>query len=770
MKDENEFRIIHTTGRNNCGGRCVIHAHVRGGKIEKLTTDTPQACGGGVPLCACVRGMNYHRTFLGEDRLKWPMKRVGERGEGKFERISWEEAVDTIVKEWIRIRDTYGPGSRYVNYATGVSALLRGNQMAKRLLSLDGGFLDSYNSYSTACITQATKLMYGTTETGNSLSDWLNANLIILWGHNPAETKFDCGTMYYLHQAKQKGIPIIVIDPRKNDTVLQLGAEWIPLRPATDSALADAMAYVIVERGLQDQDFLDRCCIGFDREHMPEDIDPSESYLSYLMGEKDGIRKTPQWGEAITGVKAEDIERLAVRYASARPAALIQGYGAQRHAYGEQSARGAMLLACLTGNVGISGGWASGTADCTVHKNPSIRVPKNAYGRSIPVFLWTEAILRGHEMTELDGVTGDAKTDGADKSCSFHLDSDIKMILNLAGNTLINQHGDINRTAEILRDTSKCEFIVCSDLFMTASARFADILLPGVSMFECENITMPWKYGDFLGFTNQVIEPLYEGRFEYDWLVEVARGLGLEPEFSLGRTAGDWLKAAYDALRETEQELPEYEQFKEAGIYRYQNQPIRIAFEKERQDPEHFPFPTPSGKIEIFSEKVYRTEYKEFFPAIPRYVQPPEGADDPLTRRYPLQMIGWHTKRRCHSIHDNNQAMHRIDPQCIWMHPEDAAARGIHDGEEVCVYNDRGRVQLPAHITDRILRGVVGMTQGAWYRPDADGTDHGGSINVLTSQHPTPYARGNAQHTNLVEIKKLPGIPESNAASGHSSF
>jgi anaerobic dimethyl sulfoxide reductase subunit A len=530
------------------------------------------------------------------------------------------------------------------------------------------------------------------------------------------------------------------------------------------------MAYVIVERGLQDQDFLDRCCIGFDREHMPEDIDPSESYLSYLMGEKDGIRKTPQWGEAITGVKAEDIERLAVRYASARPAALIQGYGAQRHAYGEQSARGAMLLACLTGNVGISGGWASGTADCTVHKNPSIRVPKNAYGRSIPVFLWTEAILRGHEMTELDGVTGDAKTDGADKSCSFHLDSDIKMILNLAGNTLINQHGDINRTAEILRDTSKCEFIVCSDLFMTASARFADILLPGVSMFECENITMPWKYGDFLGFTNQVIEPLYEGRFEYDWLVEVARGLGLEPEFSLGRTAGDWLKAAYDALRETEQELPEYEQFKEAGIYRYQNQPIRIAFEKERQDPEHFPFPTPSGKIEIFSEKVYRTEYKEFFPAIPRYVQPPEGADDPLTRRYPLQMIGWHTKRRCHSIHDNNQAMHRIDPQCIWMHPEDAAARGIHDGEEVCVYNDRGRVQLPAHITDRILRGVVGMTQGAWYRPDADGTDHGGSINVLTSQHPTPYARGNAQHTNLVEIKKLPGIPESNAASGHSSF
>jgi anaerobic dimethyl sulfoxide reductase subunit A len=329
------------------------------------------------------------------------------------------------------------------------------------------------------------------------------------------------------------------------------------------------------------------------------------------------------------------------------------------------------------------------------------------------------------------------------------------MILNLAGNTLINQHGDINRTAEILRDTSRCEFIVCSDLFMTASAKFADILLPGVSMFECENITMPWKYGDFVGFTNKAIEPLYEGRFEYDWLVEVARGLGLEQEFSLGRTAGDWLKASYEELRKTETELPDYETFKEAGIYRYQNNKVRIAFEKECQDPEKYPFPTPSGKIEIFSEKVYRTEYKEFFPAIPRYVKPPEGADDPLREKYPLQMIGWHTKRRCHSIHDNNQAMHRLDPQCIWIHPDDAAARGIQDGDEVLVRNDRGSVQIPARITDRIMRGVTAMTQGAWYQPDENGTDHGGSINVLTSLHPTPYARGNAQHTNLVEISRI---------------
>ena len=492
--------VIRTTGRNNCGGRCVICVHMKDGKIDHLSTEHPcDAPEEEIPLTACVRGLNYHKTFLGEDRLRYPMKRVGKRGEGKFTRISWEEAVDTIASEWIRIRDTYGVGSRYVNYATGISALNRGNNMAKRLLNLDGGFLDYYNSYSTACIRQATDIMYGTNQTGHDPEDWLNSNLIILWGHNPEETKFDSVTMNVLLRAKKKGISIIVIDPRRNDTAVRLDAEWIPVRPATDSALMDAMAWVIVEEGLQDQEFLDRCCIGFDKAHMPEGVDPSECYLSYLYGEKDGVSKTPEWAEGITGVPADTIRSLARRYAKAKPAALIQGYGPQRNANGEQSTRGGILLACMTGNVGISGGWASGVADWKNHKLPSWPKLVNHYNRQIPVYLWTDAVLHGRTMNQLDGVQW---INGSEEPVT--LESDIKMILNLAGNCLINQHGDINRTAEILRDESKCEFIVVSDLFMTASAKFADILLPGISMFECENITMPWLYTDFLGFNNKV--------------------------------------------------------------------------------------------------------------------------------------------------------------------------------------------------------------------------------------------------------------------------
>lgn len=142
-----EEKVIQTTGLNNCGGRCLIRAHVCDGKIVKLTTETAAEAGENVPLCACAKGLNYHKTFLGDDRLLYPMKRAGERGEGRFQQISWEEAVDTIAREWARIRDTYGPASRYVTYATGMSGVLSAPVMAKRLLALDGGYLERYNSY-----------------------------------------------------------------------------------------------------------------------------------------------------------------------------------------------------------------------------------------------------------------------------------------------------------------------------------------------------------------------------------------------------------------------------------------------------------------------------------------------------------------------------------------------------------------------------------------------------------------------------------------------
>ncbi len=738
-------KIIKTVGCNNCGGRCVINAHVRDGKIIKITTERQSTVPDGtVPLTACARGMNYHKTFLGSDRLRYPMKRIGKRGEGRFERISWDEAIDIIASEWIRIRDTYGPGSRYVNYGWGQEALLRGNSLAERLLSLDGGYLGGYNSYSCACTTQATTLMYGTNLSGNSPETILDSKFVILWGHNPSETRFDCVTMYYLKKLKDKNVPIVVIDPRESDTIRALGAKWIPIRPATDPALMDAIEYVIYKNGLYDKTFLDKYCIGFDEEHMPSGIPYGESVASYLCGIKDGQEKTPAWAQKITGVPKETIEELAVSYATTKPSALIEGYGAQRNAYGEQISRGGILLACMTGSIGISGGSAAGQGSVNIHEKPTLLKVPNPYQGSIPVYRWTDAVEYGHEMTDLQGVKGMKR-----------LDSDIKMIINLAGNCLINQHGDINRTAKILKDKSKCEFILCSDLFMTSSAKFADILLPGTSFFESNNIITPWKYNTFLAFANKAIEPLYESRFEYDWLTELAQRLKLKSEFTCGKTSDDWLEYCYNELKKKESELPEFETFKKDGIYRYKAGKPVLAFSDFINDPLKNPLLTPSGKIELFSKKIYETKYEDFMPAIPRYVTPPEGFDDPLSKKYPIQLVGWHTKRRCHSIHGNNKEMDKIDPQCVWMNPKDAKERNIFDKDRVIVFNDRGQLSLPVHITNRIIKGVAAISLGAWYSPNSEGVDIGGCINVLTSLRPTPYARGNAQHTNLVEIRKI---------------
>lgn len=694
--------IIPTMGRNNCGGRCRILVHEKDGKIISIKGDPAYP-----DKMPCIRGLNYHKTYLGDDRLTTPLKRVGKRGEGKFEPITWEEAIDIITKEWIRIRDTYGVESRYVNYAWGISAVLSGLNLAKRLLALDGGYLEYYNSYSTACTNYTTPYLYGTMYSGSTFDTLMDSRLIILWAHNPQETRFD-NLMYWLRKAKKKGTEIIVVDPRKNATVNALGAEWIGIRPTTDCALMDAMAYVIWKEDLYDHFFVEERCLGFDR------------YFAYLDGKEDGVEKSPEWAAAITGVSVEKIVELARKYALAKPAALMQGYGGQRHMNGEQFTRGGVALACLTGNVGISGGWASGAAQCKTVDFPALKDLENPVKKSIPSFTWTDAIMN----------------------------QKIKMILNLAGNILINQHSDINKTKKILEDETLCEFIVCSDLFMTPSAMYADILLPGTSMFEGDNIVKPWNRGDFIGASNQIIEPVGECRFEFDWLYDVAEKLGLSEEFSNGhKDYKEWLRTIYNNYKTDA--MPDYDSFKKEGIYVYPDCPTVIAFQEERRGEKLFA--TPSGKVEIYSPRL-EAMGDERIPAVPGYVEVEEGPGK--SEKYPLQLIGWHTLGRCHTVHFNNEELQAKYPQQLWMNPLDAVTRGLENEDIVEVWNDRGKIIVPVFITEEIIPGVTAIAQGAWHKTDADGNDVNASINVLTTQEPTPLAKGNPQHTNLVNVKK----------------
>ncbi|MDO4466981.1 MAG: molybdopterin-dependent oxidoreductase [Bacillota bacterium] len=734
-----EYHVVCSAGINNCGGKCRIDIGVQEGCILNVDTDRNNP----IPLRSCVRGRGYKYTFMNSRRLRYPMKRIGKRGEGKFKRITYEEAAKKIaqkMEETIQI----APESRYVIYSTGISAYMRPDDMIKRLLNIQGGYLEAYNSYSSACASYTTPYVYGDACSGNSEEDILNTNYLILWGHNPSESIFGSHRNYYLSKLKQKGVKIVVIDPRESDSAIAYADQWIGIKPSSDAALADAMAYVIYENNLQDQHFIDTYCLGFDKNHMPKGYESYENVHDYLYGLVDGIVKTPEWASKLTGIPAKTIETLAVEYASAKPACILPGLGFQRTLTGEQSERGLMMLACLTGNVGIAGGGAAGAGWTNEHFLPEFPIGKRKFEGIIPTFLWSKAIEKG--------TTFDFKNEGL-KGVD-RLRSNIKLIFNLAGNTLVNQHSNINETIKILEDESKAELIVGSDLFWTASTKYVDLLLPGTSVFEGNNIALPWTYGHYLLHNTQAIQPLFGCRFEYEWISLVAKELGLEEAFNEGRNFEEWLRYGYEQTRKHEPDLPDYAQFKKEGGYFYTNAKPFIAY--QRQIENGLPFSTPSGKIEIFSPSLVALENPNEIPAIPKYVASLEGVEDPLKERYPLQLIGYHTKRRCHSIHDQNEFLEKVDPPALWVHPEDAAKRGIEQGDTILVYNDRGQVRIPAKVTKRIVPGVVAMSQGGWYTPDKNGVDIRGSINVLTMTHKTsPLAKGNPQHTNLVEVKKV---------------
>ena len=735
-----EQHIVSVASSCDCGSKCKMLATVQEGCLLQIQ---PDVNGTEMRFVGCPRGRAYGHTYLTSKRLRYPMERIGQRGDGKFRRITWEEAAQKVATATTEAGQKYGPGSRFVINAAGVSAAIRGDRFMKNLLACDGGYLNYYNYYSAACAVYITPYLYGTVLAGNHESCYVDSKLIILWGFNPATCHYGLDTKDYFAQAKEKGAKIIAIDPRESDSVMTLADEWIPIKPSSDTALIDALAYVIWDEGLQDQEFMDKFCQGFDEDHMPEGVPAGESYHSYLFGKKDGIHKTPEWAEPITGIPAKTIRKLAREYASTKPAALLPGYAPQRTLVGEQVCRGFVALACMTGNVGVLGGSTGVPYLKQGHDAPGMALYPNPYLGEIPVFQWTRAI---DEPETLDPVYRGLK--GVNK-----LDSGIKVLYSLASGIVINQHSNINDTKRILQAPNKLDCLVLSDLFMTPSAEFADILLPAVSFFEVDNIPGTWADDDYLLYNHAITKPLFGGRFEYDWIREVAELMGHKEQFDSGHDSKEsWLRQIYENCRASEHELPDFDTFKERSYYIFKERKPVVNF----QDNIHngVPFNTPSGKIEIFSKTLYDLGRPDDIPGTPRHIYCVEGPEDKLMEKYSLQLIAYHTKRRCHSQGDGTAILQELDPTALWINPEDAAARQIKDGDMVEVFNDRGVMRVPAKVTKRIVAGVIAVSEGGWYKAGKDGADLGGSINVLTmSDKATPLANGNPQHTNLADVR-----------------
>jgi DmsA/YnfE family anaerobic dimethyl sulfoxide reductase A subunit len=733
---------------HNCGGRCLLVAHVRDGRIVRLDTDDrPGDTPADPQLRACTRGRAYLKRQYHPDRLTHPLKRVGPRGAGQWARIPWDEALDLVAGEMRRVRDAYGSGALFVPYGTGSYSQLNGSQVARRLMNLSGGCLGIWNSYSWAAINVATPTVYGTLETGNQRQDWLNAKYVLMWGWNPAEMRDGTNSDWFIKLARERGARTVCIDPRMSLSAVSLADEWIPIRPGTDTAMMTAMAYVMITEGLHDAEFVRTHCVGFDTSQMPPGCEGEESYRDYVLGSRDGVPKTPEWAERITAVPQETITRIAREYATTKPAVLYQGYGMQRRAYGEQVVRAGCVLAAVTGNVGTPGGWASGLANqpdggCAWYVFP---VGENPVKASIPVFLWSEAVLHGKGMGPEHGVIGAPR-----------LESDIKLIYAVATNCLVNQHANINRSVEILRDESKVEFLVVQDQFLTSTAQFADLVLPACTQFETWGVEDGWKYGEEVLLMPKLVEPPGEARSDYRICADIAGRLGLGEAFTEGRDERGWVDWCLDQYRTRFPDLPTLDDFEtsNAGVYSRPVARPAVAFEDFRRDPERHPLSTPSGRIEIFSKALRDLGRPDEIPAVPKYVQEWESPFGREAERYPLQAIGHHTLHRVHSTHDNNEWLAEAFPQRAFLNPLDAAARDIADGDEVRVWNDRGALRVRCRVTPRILPGVVDVPEGAWWAPDAEGVDRGGNINVLTSERWTPLAFGTAQHTAMVQVER----------------
>lgn len=415
------------------------------------------------------------------------------------------------------------------------------------------------------------------------------------------------------------------------------------------------------------------------------------------------------------------------------------------------------MVPILLGQVGLPGTNSGEHEGNTPFPAVYLPIGKNPIKATIPVYMWTDAILRGHEMSRrTDAVKGVEQ-----------LKSDIKMIINSGGNTMINQHGDCNWTHNVLQDTSKLEFLVVCDNMMTPSARYADILLPDVLGPETNDIAVNGgSHGDVAALLaiQEAVKPQFEQKPSWEICRLIAAELGLEEAYTEGRDQMGWVKWCYNETRKKVPQLPSFDEFWKAGlakVWHYRKDPIALA--SFRADPEKNKLKTPSGKIEIYSERLAKETADWILPEggkispIPTFDQTWDMPGSEEAKKFPLQCFGFHGHGRIHSTFHNLPRLRSLHPDAVYMNVLDAAERGISDGDKVYIFNDRGTVLLPARVTPRIMPDVVTIPQGAWYQPktiNGKTVDVGGCINTLTNHRPSPYAKGNAQHNIMVNVRK----------------
>lgn len=784
---------------HNCGGRCLNKALVKDGVVLRMKTDDTHEDSPDYPQQrGCARGRSQRKQIFGPDRLKYPMKRKNwEPGGGKRElrgkdewvRISWDEALDAVASELKRIKETHG----------NKSILGKGTP----LLNSYGGCMAYWGCTSDGAWPKPQQFINGGRSRGsNNRLDLRNSKLVVLWGSNPIWSSGGNPT-YNFKQAKDAGAKIIMVDPFYNDTAQMLADEWIPVRPATDTALLLGMAHYMITNNLHDQEFLDKYCVGFDAEHMPEGADPKENFKDYVLGTYDGEPKTPEWASKHCGTDPDVIRQFAHQVATIKPMTFTSSSAAARTSEGERFCQAFITVGLMTGNVG-----KPGAAVCSNNRHngqsyggPTLVKAGGNGAPSIPNPLYQQPGFPGPDPfdTEWHGFVWDEAWDAVvtgkyTAGVRGVIPCDIRMIYSIGVGNELNQATNLVRGIEAFR---KVEFVVTSAHFLTTTAKYSDIILPATTEWE--------RVGGFLSGNpemiihySKVVDPMYEAKDD-EWMeIEIAKRIGLDPnEFAplspeqklFNQIAGcEVIKedgSGYEPLVTiTAQDIKDlgvegspqqgrisYKEFKEKGVYQVPRSPgdafDNIEYKDFIEDPENNPLGTESGKFQIHSQGLADTikayGWNEIAP-IAKYNYVKEGYeetfsdfDNEVKGEYPYQLTTIHYARRVHSTMDNIPWLREAFNQALMMNASDAKALGITKDDIVKVTSKHGTVIRPVYLTERMMPGTMTLGQGAWAEIDEEtGIDKAGATNTLCGGNPTGQGV-QAYNTCNVKIEKYTG-------------
>ncbi len=681
---------VHTTAcPRNCFSTCGMRVTVEEGKLRLLESHPEnRATSEGL----CLKGQSYIERVYSADRVLYPLRRATD---GSFERISWEEALGVIAERLGAIRDQYGPRSVLFYSGSGTKGLM--NDLALDFWRLFGGCTTTYGDLCWPAGLEATRLTLGDNR-HNAPEDLANANLILFWGKNPAETNIH--QMRFVEQALDRGARLIVIDPRRTQTAE--GAELlVQIEPGTDGALALGIAHLLIRDGAIDHDFISRHVLGFDEfAQMVQEYPPDRV-------------------AAITDVPVEILHRLAAAIGQTRPLSICAGFGMQRYTNSGQTMRALIALLAITGNLGRPGaGWIYANLQSHVFhslKDPLALFPPPEDSGSIRVSVSTA--LLGRHMLEQE-------------------DPPLKAAWIERGNP-VTQNPETHRVLEAIRSL---EFRVVVDQFLTDTALEADIVLPAKTFFEQTDVIGAYWHS-YIQIKDKLIEPPGEVKPESEIYYRLGHALGLDEE---GLTAsipepGDTAVEAYLTRR--------LEAFPELTLDRLRQGPV-LAPGTETVAWSDLRFATPSGKVELLSEEAER---RWGLDRLPGFLEPLEtpGAEGTDGSRFPLHLLTPNTKDRIHSQFNNLPSIRKLNPKTlVHIHPVDARVRGVEDGAWVRVFNDRGSVELEAKLDYGLKPGCVSVTNGWWL-------SEGGGINQLSAARETDMAHGAAYHDNAVEVEGL---------------